>query len=261
MPHKLAGLKQEITTLPSGINTRSTSRKVRCGSCANSSACGNTTRSKLLLGNGRDSKSHRKLNKAPDSCAFTRPAASTFPINRLRLTTSVLDMIQSSYEASKANHLCCVLIGPYHPIQANPTGWRETQKYRLPGDRIALAPIPAGLLPGGNANQGCNSTIGATLVMELLALPAFTDNYIWMIHNGQEALVVDPGDASPVIQTLNQNGLKLKAILVTHRHADHIAGIAALQPYLDGPIYGPESLQNSASITLFTKAIRSHSGP
>ncbi|MBP7483864.1 MAG: hydroxyacylglutathione hydrolase [Aquabacterium sp.] len=81
--------------------------------------------------------------------------------------------------------------------------------------------------------------------MELLALPAFTDNYIWMIHNGQEALVVDPGDASPVIQTLNQNGLKLKAILVTHRHADHIAGIAALQPYLDGPIYGPESLQNS----------------
>lgn len=66
-----------------------------------------------------------------------------------------------------------------------------------------------------------------------------------MIHNGQEALVVDPGDASPVIQTLNQNGLILKAILVTHRHADHIAGIAALQPHLNGPIYGPESLQNS----------------
>ncbi len=66
-----------------------------------------------------------------------------------------------------------------------------------------------------------------------------------MIHDGQQALVVDPGDASPVIQTLNQNGLKLKAILVTHRHADHIGGIAALQPFLDGPIYGPQSLQNS----------------
>lgn len=82
-----------------------------------------------------------------------------------------------------------------------------------------------------------------------------------MIHNGQEALVVDPGDASPVIQTLNQNGLKLKAILVTHRHADHIAGIADLQPYLDGPIYGPESLQNSGINHPVYEGDQIHFGP
>ena len=70
-----------------------------------------------------------------------------------------------------------------------------------------------------------------------------------MIHDGKNALVVDPGDASPVIQTLNQNGLKLKAILVTHRHADHIAGISALAPYLDGPVYGPTSLQKAGVTT------------
>lgn len=63
-----------------------------------------------------------------------------------------------------------------------------------------------------------------------------------MIHNGLDALVVDPGQAAPVIQTLQQLGLKLRAILVTHRHPDHIAGINELQSILTGPIYGPPSL-------------------
>jgi hydroxyacylglutathione hydrolase len=74
--------------------------------------------------------------------------------------------------------------------------------------------------------------------MNLLALPAFTDNYIWMLHNGRHALVVDPGDAAPVLTALRQHGLTLTAILVTHRHPDHVAGLAVLQ---SGhiPVYGP----------------------
>ncbi len=74
--------------------------------------------------------------------------------------------------------------------------------------------------------------------MNLLALPAFTDNYIWMIHNGQQALVIDPGDAAPVKEALQLHGLTLTAILVTHRHPDHTGGIRALQ---SGhiPVYGP----------------------
>lgn len=63
-----------------------------------------------------------------------------------------------------------------------------------------------------------------------------------MIHNGSDALVVDPGQAAPAIQTLQQLGLKLRAILVTHRHPDHIAGIDGLKSILNGPIYGPPSL-------------------
>ncbi len=64
--------------------------------------------------------------------------------------------------------------------------------------------------------------------MNLLALPAFEDNYIWMIHNGREAVVVDPGDATPVIAELDRSDVQLAGILVTHKHPDHVGGLARL---------------------------------
>lgn len=75
--------------------------------------------------------------------------------------------------------------------------------------------------------------------MHLTALPAFSDNYIWLLHDGGDAVVVDPGDAGPVREALASQGLRLRAILVTHHHGDHTGGVAELAQGLDGPVYGP----------------------
>ncbi|MBL8348861.1 MAG: hydroxyacylglutathione hydrolase [Burkholderiaceae bacterium] len=78
--------------------------------------------------------------------------------------------------------------------------------------------------------------------MNLVALPAFSDNYIWMLHDGRQAIVVDPGDAAPVADALDARGLALAGILVTHHHPDHVGGLAALRPRLQGDgtrVWGP----------------------
>jgi len=59
-------------------------------------------------------------------------------------------------------------------------------------------------------------------------IPAFKDNYIWLLTLGKRAVVVDPGDAAPVLARLDADGLTLEGILITHHHADHQGGIAEL---------------------------------
>lgn len=75
--------------------------------------------------------------------------------------------------------------------------------------------------------------------MELIALPALADNYIWMLRQGSQALVVDPGDAAAVCRALDERSLELAGILVTHHHADHVAGLPGLRSRLQGPVWGP----------------------
>ncbi len=75
--------------------------------------------------------------------------------------------------------------------------------------------------------------------MNLLALPAFTDNYIWLLHDGNDAVVVDPGDCAPVIEALDRIGLRLVQVLVTHHHGDHVGGLAGLRARLHGEVIGP----------------------
>lgn len=81
--------------------------------------------------------------------------------------------------------------------------------------------------------------------MNLVALSAFSDNYIWMIDDGRQALVVDPGDSAPVEAALDARGLELAGILVTHHHADHVGGVNALRPRLPAtdplPLFGPQA--------------------
>jgi hydroxyacylglutathione hydrolase len=82
--------------------------------------------------------------------------------------------------------------------------------------------------------------------MHIIPLPAFRDNYIWLMHDGRHAVVVDPGDAAPVEAALQALGLQLEAILVTHHHADHVGGLAALLELRRVPVYGPaaESIEH-----------------
>ncbi len=75
--------------------------------------------------------------------------------------------------------------------------------------------------------------------MDLIALPAFADNLVWMLHDGENAIVVDPGAAAPVANALRETDLQLAAILVTHHHPDHVGGLAELAPLLRGTVYGP----------------------
>ena len=71
------------------------------------------------------------------------------------------------------------------------------------------------------------------------AVPAFRDNYIWTLHDGEYAVVVDPGDAAPVEDFLAQRKLTLVAILATHHHADHVGGVGALTATRNIPVFGP----------------------
>ena len=75
--------------------------------------------------------------------------------------------------------------------------------------------------------------------MQIIGLPAFVDNYIWLLRQNGNAVVVDPGDAAPVFAHLQSSGDKLTAILITHRHPDHVGGIAALRERFDVPVFGP----------------------
>jgi hydroxyacylglutathione hydrolase len=78
----------------------------------------------------------------------------------------------------------------------------------------------------------------------MLAIPAFTDNYFWLMHDGASALVVDPGEAGPVLHMVaalrhSHPTLELKTILVTHHHPDHTGGVADLARATGARIVAP----------------------
>lgn len=81
-------------------------------------------------------------------------------------------------------------------------------------------------------------------MIQISALPAFTDNYIWLLqdHQTQRCVVVDPGDAAPVQAWLEAHpGWVLSDILITHHHHDHVGGVARLKAATGAKVYGPAS--------------------
>ncbi|WP_144156755.1 hydroxyacylglutathione hydrolase [Paraburkholderia sp. BCC1885] len=75
--------------------------------------------------------------------------------------------------------------------------------------------------------------------LEYVPVPAFEDNYIWLVSDGRHAVAVDPGEAAPVRAYLAKRGWQLSAILLTHHHQDHVGGVADLLNGQDVPVYGP----------------------
>jgi len=70
-------------------------------------------------------------------------------------------------------------------------------------------------------------------------LPAFTDNYIWLLETSDgRCAVVDPGEAGPVLAELDSRNLKLEAILLTHHHGDHVGGVREILARFPVPVYG-----------------------
>ncbi|MBV8271929.1 MAG: hydroxyacylglutathione hydrolase [Cupriavidus sp.] len=77
-------------------------------------------------------------------------------------------------------------------------------------------------------------------MLKVEPIPAFQDNYIWAIHDGHSAAVVDPGEAAPVERFLAQRGLALGAIVITHHHGDHQGGVSdLLNLHANGPDGAP----------------------
>jgi len=77
--------------------------------------------------------------------------------------------------------------------------------------------------------------------LNITAIPAYDDNYIWLITaGGKFCAVVDPGDEDPVLETLEKRGLDLRYILLTHHHPDHTGGVTELLEHYEATVFGPE---------------------
>src|SRR5690348_6815099 len=99
--------------------------------------------------------------------------------------------------------------------------------------------------PGAVVSQSASvidTEIGApedASMAAIIPIPAFTDNYIWLLRHRGSAAVVDPGDAAPVLDYLEREGLTLSAIINTHHHGDHVGGNEALLEKHAVPVFGP----------------------
>ncbi|MDT3666453.1 hydroxyacylglutathione hydrolase [Cronobacter dublinensis] len=86
--------------------------------------------------------------------------------------------------------------------------------------------------------------------MNLNSIPAFEDNYIWVLNNEDgQCLIVDPGEAEPVLRAIEENQWQPVAILLTHHHHDHTGGVKALVTRFPNlVVYGPEETSKGAQV-------------
>ena len=85
--------------------------------------------------------------------------------------------------------------------------------------------------------------------MNLNSISAFQDNYIWVLsEDNGDCLIVDPGEAAPVLAAIEKNQWRPQAILLTHHHHDHVGGVKALvQKFPHLIVYGPEETRDKGT--------------
>jgi len=88
------------------------------------------------------------------------------------------------------------------------------------------------------------------MTIEIEAIRAFTDNYIWAIHDGRNCVLVDPGDDSGPLRFLKDNDLDLVGFLLTHHHADHIGGVEVIRSKYPAPAWGPDDARMPTDIQI-----------
>ena len=81
------------------------------------------------------------------------------------------------------------------------------------------------------------------MVMEIVAVPALSDNYIWLLHDGKagHTAVVDPGDGNAALRGAAERGWTINQVLITHWHPDHTAGIPRVVEETGAEVWGPEA--------------------
>ncbi|MGL4859680.1 MAG: hydroxyacylglutathione hydrolase [Enterobacteriaceae bacterium] len=99
--------------------------------------------------------------------------------------------------------------------------------------------------------------------MQLIPIPALDSNYIWLLAQSPgHCIIVDPGDAAPVLAQLEALNLQPLAILLTHLHSDHTAGVARLiQHYPHLPVAGPEETRSKGATHIVTEGDTLSYGP
>lgn len=86
-------------------------------------------------------------------------------------------------------------------------------------------------------------------MLQIIPIPALSDNYIWAIRKEQDVIIVDPSEHQPVLDFIAKNSLNLTAILLTHNHHDHTDGVAGIvEKYPNIPIYGPQEVAEFANV-------------